>query len=194
MTLETSLEFGTSDEITSPFRYCTTCKRFLERVRFNFTRKTCCKCLSKSRDRANLRRRKLQFNTTLLHQRVSETLSKLKASGRRICSSCKVAKKLSSFATTRKTCKTCLEKKRRGNCQHAGQCRHLKNTASWCWNCFTYARLPRWMRCVQLCATLLIDLLLSYPRWISLNLPLFVGAFKSVVQRNWIKLYFILII
>ena len=126
MTLETSLELGTSDEITFPFRYCTTCKRLLECVRFNFTRKTCCKCLSKSRDRANLRRCKLQFNTTLLRQRVSETLAKLKASGRRICSSCKVAKKLSSFATKRKTCKTCLEKKRRRNCQHAGQCRHLK--------------------------------------------------------------------
>jgi hypothetical protein len=139
MTLETPLEFGTSDEITFPFRYCTTCKRLLECVRFNFTRKTCDKCLSKSRDRANLRRCKLQFgNTTLLCQRVSETLAKLKASGKRICSSCKVAKTLSSFATKRKTCKTCLlEKKQRRNCQHAGRCRHLKNTASWCWNCFT---------------------------------------------------------
>jgi hypothetical protein len=138
MTLETPLEFGTSDEITLPLRYCATCKRLLECVRFNFTQKTCGKCLSKSRDRANLRRRKLQFgNATLLRQRVSETLAKLKASDRRICLSCKVAKTLSSFATKRKTCKTCLEKKRRRNCQHAGRCRHLKNTASWCWNYFT---------------------------------------------------------
>ena len=42
MTVKIPLEPGTRNVTT--FRYCTTCKRFLEHLRFNFKRKTCSKC------------------------------------------------------------------------------------------------------------------------------------------------------
>lgn len=137
MSIDALLEPGTRNVTT--FRYCTTCKRFLELVRFNFERKTCNACLLKSRDRADLRRRKLESgNAQMFRRQLYETLVKLKAAGKRTCSSCKVAKTPSSFVTKRKTCKTCLNKRRIRRCHHlTGRLRH-SNVASWCWNCFIF--------------------------------------------------------
>ena len=114
------------------FRYCTTCKRFLERHSFYSTRKTCSTCLSKSKERALARRCKLRSrNADLLRQQVYETLSKLRATGRKNCSSCKAAKAFVSFAKTRKTCKTCLEKRRtRFKHRHVDRYRYVKSSAS----------------------------------------------------------------
>lgn len=131
MTVDTLLEPGTRNVTT--FRYCTTCKRFLEHVRFNFKRKTCSVCLLKSRDRARLRRRKLEFgDAKMLRQQLQGTLVKLKAAGRRKCSSCKVAKAPPSFAAKRKTCKTCLVTRRRRRSYHLIDRLQHPNVASRC--------------------------------------------------------------
>ena len=110
MVVETSHDVGTSDVAT--FRYCTTCKRFMECKRFSPTRKTCSTCLLKGRERARKRCTSYSSYATLHRHQIHETLTKLKAGGRVTCSSCKVAKALFSFETNRKTCKLCLEKRR----------------------------------------------------------------------------------
>ena len=131
MTIGTLLEPGTRNVVT--FRYCTTCKRFLEHVRFNFKRKTCSACLLKSRGRAHRRRRKLESeNAKMCRRQVCETLAKLKAAGRRTCSSCKVAKTPPSFATKRKTCRNCLDRRRLRRTHHLTDRLQHSNVASQC--------------------------------------------------------------
>ena len=72
-------------------------------------------------------------NAELSRQQVYETLAKLKASGRKTCSSCKTVKIFASFPTTRKTCKTCLEKRKsRYKHRHVDLYRYVKSSAEPC--------------------------------------------------------------
>lgn len=100
------------DTELSTFRYCSTCKRFLEKSKFSESVKTCTYCLYRSRQRAAERRRTVSTNTKDAEMKLCSTLFGLRAC-RGYCSSCKRSRPTAFFLRASKTCTSCLNRRRK---------------------------------------------------------------------------------
>ena len=105
----TQLDIDT--ELTT-FRYCSTCKRFLEKSKFSESTKTCTCCLYRSRQRAAERRRTVSTHMKDTEMKLCSTLVGLRAC-RGYCSSCKRSRPTAFFLRASKTCSSCLNGRRK---------------------------------------------------------------------------------